>query len=87
MTDRNLYLISQDSNNNYDTFDSAIVCAKDEEEARNIQPQDIWEIREVIWGEDYSSWCKTPDLVKVQYIGVAANEIEYGVVLASFNAG
>jgi len=82
MMNRNLYLISQDSNDGYDTYDSLIVCAKDEEEARNIHPGIFGE-----WRDNVSYWCKTSNLVKVKYIGIAANEIDYGVVLASFNAG
>lgn len=31
-----LYLISQNVNNGYDTYDSAVVCAETEEEARMI---------------------------------------------------
>lgn len=34
----NLYKISQDVNDGWDTFDSAIVAAKSEEDARNIHP-------------------------------------------------
>ena len=33
-----LFLISQDENNGYDTYDSAVVCAKDEEAAKRITP-------------------------------------------------
>lgn len=38
-----IYRISQDDNNGYDTYDSAIVIAKNEEEAKRIHPDDIWE--------------------------------------------
>ena len=34
----NLYKISQSANNDYDTYDSAIVAAENEEEARKINP-------------------------------------------------
>lgn len=34
----NLYLIWQDENNDYDTYDSAIVCAKSGDEAVKIHP-------------------------------------------------
>jgi hypothetical protein len=34
----NLYKISQDSNLDYDTYDSAVVCAENEEMARNMIP-------------------------------------------------
>ena len=30
-----LYLLSQDDNNDYDTYDSIVVCAESEEDARN----------------------------------------------------
>lgn len=34
----NLYLISQDINNNYDTYDAAVVAAESEDDARAIHP-------------------------------------------------
>ena len=34
----NLYLISHDADDLYDTFDSAVVAAESEEDARNISP-------------------------------------------------
>ena len=41
----NLYLISQNKNVNYDTFDSAIVAARTNKEARMIHPDgdDDWD--------------------------------------------
>ena len=37
-----IYEISQDENNAYDTYDSAIVCAENEEEAKKINPDDYY---------------------------------------------
>ena len=74
-----LFLISQDQNNYYDTYDSAVVAAPDEETARNINPANY-----AFKGSD--SWC-SPEYVKVRYIGEAVSDIEQGVVCASFNAG
>jgi hypothetical protein len=34
----NLYLISQNVNNDYDTYDAAVVAANSEDEARLIHP-------------------------------------------------
>jgi hypothetical protein len=76
-----LYRISQTQNPNYDTYDSAIVCADSEEQARNINPEGDR------WGERWSAWCKTPDDVSVELIGTALDDAEPGIVLASFNAG
>ena len=81
----NLYLISQDENNDWDTYDSAVVCAPDEETARNIVPGCVDGNHD--WADRYSSWCSGPDKVKVEPIGYAADGIPIGVVCASFNAG
>jgi hypothetical protein len=76
-----LYKISQTVNKGYDTYYSAIVCAKSEDEARNIHPGDC------DWGNPYTSWCNSPDQVTVEPIGTAAPGTRQGIVLASFNAG
>lgn len=82
----NLYLISQDINNDYDTFDSAVVCAPDEETARNTHPQGIWgHKKRYEW--DKWSWCPLVSQVKVKLIGKAVEGMEHHVVCASFHAG
>ena len=81
----NLYLIWQEENMGYDTFDSAIVCAENIVEARHIHPsgnQDRWEKENDQW-----DWVDDPDKVHVKLIGMANTAVEKGVVLASFNAG
>ena len=81
----NLYLISQDVNWNYDTYDSAIVAARTNKEARMIHPEGIknWNGK---CSEKYSSWAPFED-VNAKIIGVAKMGTTKGVVLASFNAG
>lgn len=80
----NLYLLSQSVNNDYDTFDSVVVCAESELEARKIHPygHDITDptIPKCINGE----WAELRD-VHVTLIGVANPGVPKGVVLASFN--
>ena len=68
-----LYLIKQDVNNDYDTYDCAVVAATDEKAARHTK----------VGGG--GSWCEPKD-VYAKLIGTAAKGIE-GVVCASFNAG
>ncbi len=81
----NLYKISQTQNNDYDTYDSAIVCAESADQARLIGPcGQVWTENRKRW--DWC-WCKHPDQVTVELIGVADPSIAPGVVLASFNAG
>jgi hypothetical protein len=78
-----LWLISQDTNNDYDTYDSAIVAAHSEDEAKAIHPGGGPQR----WNDNYPCWAKTPDEVKAEFIGIAHGTVEPGVVLASFNAG
>jgi hypothetical protein len=77
----NLYLISQKENNGYDTYDSAVVVAENEDEARGMSPS---------YDSDESwlelTWCKK-EYVKVEYLGVADEKQEKGYVVSSFNAG
>lgn len=76
-----LWLISQDDNTGYDTYDSAVVAAYTEDEARQINPEGEWNR---VW----SSWCKTPEQVTVEYLGIATTMcMKPGIVLSSFNAG
>lgn len=79
----NLYLLSQNKNNGYDTYDACIVCAIDENDAKTIHPAG----REtpIIETDIYSSWVGISD-VECEFIGTAHNQ-KRGVILSSFNAG
>lgn len=83
-----LWLIQQSENGDYGTYDSAIVAAKTEDEAKRIHPGG-WD-----WGASgdayvcgQGTWCKSPDAVTATCIGTAGALIEPGVILSSFNAG
>jgi hypothetical protein len=78
----NLYLCSQDAKGGYDVYDSFICAANSAEEAQKILPNPLYK-----WGENYMPWCKSPEYVNVELIGVAADSVDSGVVLASYNAG
>lgn len=80
-----LFLLSQDIKNGYDTFDSVVVCAEDEDEARKIHPSRYVEKLED-WSKNYT-WANNKEQVEVKLIGKAADNIQKGVVLVSFNAG
>lgn len=81
----NLYKISQSTNDAYDTYDSAVVCAPDSQTARTINPglsrqhYDTW--------EHTGTWCQSPNDVTVELIGKAIDGLGIGVVVVSFNAG
>jgi hypothetical protein len=74
----NLYLISRKEDWDYNNYDSAVVAAATEEDARKIHPSGgSW---------DAGNWASKPELVDVEFIGTAHDEVE-GVILSSFNAG
>lgn len=78
----NLYLIWQEENMDYDTYDSAIVCAENMDEACKIHPNGS------PWNHEYDNeWASSPDKVYARLIGKAESYIPKGVILASFNAG
>lgn len=87
-----LWLIEQDENNNYDTYDCAVVAAATEDDARQQHPNgSVWDATPArdseAWTYPYGSWCSHPDKVTVRLIGEAAPDMVAGVVVASFNAG
>ena len=82
-----LFKLTQDVNNDYNTYDSVIVAAEDEEEAKYIHPD--YFITCNGWDgttSEYSSWCAIED-VQVKYIGEAKEGTVKGIILASYNAG
>lgn len=82
----NLYLITQDVVNGYDTYDSAVVAAKTAEEAKRIHPDGKtipFAEGEYNWG----SWASKPEDATAELIGKAKLGTKKGVICASFNAG
>ncbi len=83
----NLWKISQTVNNNRDTYDSAVVAADTEEEAKRIHPlngKDIGIGKERIYSD---VWVTNPNYVQCVFLGTAKQDTLKGVIVASFNAG
>jgi hypothetical protein len=85
-----LYLLEQSVNQEYDTYDSIVVIAENEDRARNMTP---YEDR-FLDSEDYKntwsgSWVsyKDADKIKVTYLGDAKPGSTESIVITSFNAG
>ena len=74
-----LYLITQEINNDYDTYDSFVVVAEDEESAKTVHPLDT--------DKSFGSWVKDVKDIQVEYLGEAKEGIKKGEILGSFNAG
>lgn len=92
-----LYLLSQNTNNDYDTYDSCIVSAATEEEARYIEPSGYYKWHDGAYWFQYmdgterkttsdltGSWAP-PSEIDVKEIG--KTNLPIGLILASYNAG
>ena len=94
-----IFRIQQDINRGYDTYDSAVVVACDEEHAQSIHPQGdnvVWDPDSETWVDSDGSvvsWCSAswadPSDVDAQQLGmVTGGSAKPGdVLVASFNAG
>lgn len=74
-----LYLLSQSTNTSYDTFDSCVVVAESEEDAKNWHPNGNFNHEDDAW--------VSRENIQVTLLGVADFSLLPGVVLSSFNAG
>jgi hypothetical protein len=83
-----LYLLTQNDNNGYDTYDSCIVCAKNEDEAKTISPEGGIFVettgKRSSW---HTAWAKRASSITCEEIGTANENQKKGVILSSFNAG
>jgi len=81
-----LYKLSQDINEDYDTYDSCIVCSTSAKKAVRIHPDNNWS-----WEEHrgYDVWVPEDKIsaIKIEYLGLAGSKLKEGVILSSFNAG
>lgn len=73
-----LWKIWQTQVKGYDVYDSAVVAAETEEEARGTHPYGNF---------SNGGWADSPEHVAAEFIGTAAPGVEAGVIVASFNAG
>jgi hypothetical protein len=85
----NLYLLERKDDGGYDTYDSCVVVAENEENARLIHPCNNdykWYNNE--WVRDNwidRTWTDPVELI-VKELGIANSDVS-GVICASFNAG
>lgn len=98
----NLYLISQDGNDNYDTYDNAVVAARDETQALDTCPgfdngpvtdkenERRWadEGAKKLRGRDGYVWVpRGSPHITCEYLGKAKPGTVRSIICASFNAG
>jgi hypothetical protein len=85
-----LWKITQSENLGYDTYDSAVVVAETEEQARKVHPSEYGEAdRDGKWPAAYG-WASTWKNVSAERLAPLPAESEYkagAVIVASFNAG
>ena len=82
-----LFKLSQDVNNDYDTYSSCVVVAKDPSSAKAMTPYDPRLDEEPDYMYREQAWASIED-VKVECVGVASAGLTEGeVICASFHAG
>ena len=81
----NIYLLEQNVNDDYDTYDSMVVFAPDEHTARQMHPNDPLGY-ETDSNRRYKEWANSPDQVQVTLLGTSNNPTQK-IILASYNAG
>lgn len=89
ITQAKFYKLSQGEFEGYDTYDSCIVVAHSEEEARLIHPRPGTELGSG-WRNHDRSWVSKEQthLIVVEELGIAYDHLQPGtVVMSSFNAG
>jgi hypothetical protein len=78
-----LYLLEQSDTTELDKYDSCVVCAENEEDAKTIHPNGgIF-----IINKTFSSWVVNTESIICKEIGKATKDLARGVICASFNAG
>lgn len=90
----NIYLVSQNDNDGWDTFDSFVCYAPNEEVAKKmlpnvgvlLKPNEYWN-KDGKHDNKYSTWAMNINSITVKLLGSNAEITESGVILASFNAG
>ena len=93
-----LYLLSQQANNNYGTYDSLVVCAGSEEQARKISPSPYvkWDDSLNQWYSIHRTdsndrylddgWVNDLELIVCEYLGKAEPNQESGVICSSYTS-
>ena len=98
----NLYLISQEYVGGYDTYDSVVVSAENEADAKTIHPSSfVTHINNDKFmgtysggdstGQEYEfsgdDWVSFSEIDKIEVELLGVSDVDRGVILASFNAG
>jgi hypothetical protein len=90
----NLYLVKSKEDLSWDTYDSFVVVANSEKEARNYHPagkpySEVKDTPDNCWADSgFPSWVNHPDETTAELIGKALPGAKPGdVIINSFNAG
>jgi hypothetical protein len=90
-----LFLVSRTDKISYDEYDSMVVAAASDDDARRMTPSPLYDRYKTETGvflhEDdngrLNAWPMRLSTLSVRYIGVAEPGLKPGVIIASFNAG
>lgn len=85
---KKIFLVKQDYNDDYDTYDSFVIACDDADQAKNTNPYGVVFKHNLEWDYDFvgSTWVH-PDNVSVELVGITDLYSENTIICSSFNAG
>ena len=84
---KKIFLVSQNQNDGYDTYDSFVIVCNNEDEARNTNPEGaVWDGKTDVFYFNRSVWVE-PSEVNVSLIGMTDLYNENTIICSSFNSG
>lgn len=84
----NLYLLSQTENISFGTFNSCVVCAENEKDAKSIMPDLFLNKGKPFEVPDMQCvWAYSIERIQCVEIGTANKSQQRGVIIASYNDG
>jgi len=86
-----IFLVQRTDDIDYDEFDSVIVVAEDEQQARETHPRGVeWDSEDECWAHGNSGWTYDISSLEVEFLGSYLGQVgpdRPGPIMGSFNAG
>ena len=92
-----LFLLTLKEDNDYESYESCVICAENEEDAKSISPEQEWDDENKEWTRGtkfipteegfHNTWASSVEAINCQELGIASDNMKRGVVVSSYNAG
>lgn len=87
-----IFMLERTDDIGYDEYDSVIVVAEDEQQARETHPRfgNEWDSEDECWTNGTSGWTWDISSLEIEFLGSYLGQVgaeRPGVIMSSFNAG